>query len=815
MSTIPEILAIGLQHHRAGRLEQAEVLYRQILQVAPDHPDALHYLGLIAHQVGQRDAAIRYLKQAIASNSHSAGIQNSIGVAYRAKGKLEEAAAHLRQALALNPAFADAHNNLGNVLKEQGRLEEAMGHYRQALALRPEYAEAHNNLGSALKELGRLEEAASRYRQALALKPAFADAYSNLGAVLAAQGLLEEAVGHYRQALALRPDHVEARTNLGIALKAQGQFEAAVGHYRQALALRPDYAEAHNNLGNTLRDLGHLEAAVGHYRQALALRAEYAEAYNNLGVALQDQGRLKDAMAQFRQALALRPAFADAYYNLANALRAQGDLAEAATHYRHVLALKPDHAESENQLMHQLQHLCEWENLDALVTRQRSLLRMTPSAKIPPFTILSIPTSPAEQLLSARNWVANCLTAIGHLREGLGFHFPRTAKPRIRVGYLSADFRQHPVASLMAELFDLHDRVCFEVVAYSYGPDDGSAIRKRIIRTCDQFVDIRAAAFTEAARRIHADGVDILVDLMGYTQGARTQIPALRPAPIQVNYLGYPGTLGAEFMDYLITDRFITPPDQAPFFAEQLVYLPDCYQVNDRQRTIAEQVPSRTACGLPDPGFVFACFNNTYKITPAVFDVWMRLLQRVPGSVLWLLAANPSVVTNLRREAQAREVAPARLVFAPRVAHADHLARLCLADLFLDTLPVNAHATCSDALWAGLPVLTSAGETFISRVAGSLLRAIGLPELIIHSLEEYEAVGLRLAQHPAELEGIRERLAKNRLTAPLFDTPRFTRHLETAYQFMWEIYLRGEPPRQIEVPALPNPVHPEPSMGIP
>jgi predicted O-linked N-acetylglucosamine transferase (SPINDLY family) len=291
---------------------------------------------------------------------------------------------------------------------------------------------------------------------------------------------------------------------------------------------------------------------------------------------------------------------------------------------------------------------------------------------------------------------------------------------------------------------------------------------------------------------------------MGYTQGARTQIPALRPAPIQVNYLGYPGTMGAAFMDYIITDRFITPPDQTPFFAEQLVYLPDCYQVNDRRRPIAEETPARVECGLPEAGFIFCCFNNTYKITPAVFDVWMRLLQRVPGSVLWLLAANPSVVTNLRREAQAREVAPARLVFAPRVAHADHLARLRLADLFLDTLPVNAHATCSDALWAGLPVLTCAGETFVSRVAGSLLRAIGLPELITYTLEDYEVLALRLATHPEELAALRTRLAQNRLTALLFDTPRFTRHLERAYEMMWEVYVRGEAPRRIEVPALPS-----------
>jgi predicted O-linked N-acetylglucosamine transferase (SPINDLY family) len=802
MTTIAETFQLALQHHQAGRLAEAEALYLQILEVAPNHPDVLHFLGLIAHQVGQVDAAIRYLEQAIASNSQSAELQNSLGVAYRAKGKLECATAHLRQALALKPAFADAYNNLGNVLKEQGKLEEAMAHYRQALALRPEYAEAHNNLGSALKEQGRLEEAASHYRQALALKPAFADAYNNLGAVLAAQGLLEEAVAHYRQALALRPDHVEALTNLGIALKVQGHLEAAVAHYRQALALRPEYAEAHNNLGNTLRDLGQTEDAVSHYRQALALRPDYAEAYNNLGVALQDQGKLKDAMAQFRQALALRPALADAYYNLANALRAQGDLAEAATHYRQALALKPTFSETENQLMYQLQQLCEWAGLEELFSRQRALLRTVPSPKIPPFTLCAIRSSSEEQWLCARNWVANCLAPIARMRAGLGFDFPRQPKSRLRLGYLSADFREHATAYLVAELFELHDRSRFEVYAYSYGPDDGSAMRRRLVKACDRFVDVRAAGFAETARRVHADQMDILVDLKGYTTGARTQVLALRPAPIQVNYLGYPGTMGADFMDYIITDRFITPPEQAPFFTEQIVYLPDCYQANDRQRAMAQAIPTRPECALPEHGFVFCCFNQPYKITPPVFDTWMRLLQQVPGSALWLLEANRGVAANLRQEAAARGVDPARLVFAPRVPLAQHIARHRLADLFLDTLPVNAHTTCSDALWAGLPVLACVGETFISRVAGSLLKAIGLPELITYTLQEYEALALRLARHPAELAGIRERLAKNRLTAPLFDTPRFTRHLEAAYLLMWDRYVRGESPRRIEVPTL-------------
>ncbi|MEK7223639.1 MAG: hypothetical protein AAB156_05145, partial [Pseudomonadota bacterium] len=419
-----------------------------------------------------------------------------------------------------------------------------------------------------------------------------------------------------------------------------------------------------------------------------------------------------------------------------------------------------------------------------------------------PFTFLAIPTSAAEQLVCARNWAASFAPYVQQ-RETLGFCFSKTPKPRLQIGYLSADLRQHPVACLIAELFELHDRSRVEVVAYSIGADDGSDLRKRLVSACDRFVDLTALSYVEAACAIHKDGIDLLVDLQGYTRLARTPILALRPAPIQVNWLGYPGTMGAEFMDYIITDRFISPPDHAPFFSEKLVSLPDCYQINDRTRQIARKAPTRRACGLPARGFVFCCFNSTNKIMAPVFDVWMRLLRAVEGSVLWLLEANSGTIANLRREASVRGVAPDRLVFAPRASLENHLARHRLADLFLDTVPYNAHVTASDALWAGLPVLTCSGETFASRVAGSLLTAIRLPELITASLSEYETRALQLARNPSELAGLRERLSKNRLTTPLFDSERFTRHLERAYRMMWERYLSGETPHHIEVPAFP------------
>jgi predicted O-linked N-acetylglucosamine transferase (SPINDLY family) len=695
-----DLFAVALQHHHAGRLQEAEALYRQILQARPDHPDALHNLGMIAYQVGRYDVAVDCISLAIKGDPSRAAFHNNLGEAYCRWGRLDEALASYQRALALSPGLLPIISNIGGVLRQQGRLEEAAAHYRRMLQLHPESADLCNNLGNVLQEQGNFEEALVQYRQAVTLKPDCSAVYSNMGGVFYTQGKLEE---------------------------AQACFQ-------QALALNPDFAEAHNNLGNVLRAQDKLEEALAHQRQALRLRPNYVEA--------------------------------------------------------------------ECQALHLTQQLCEWDQLTEGFTRLRSLLSAGTSAPIHPFAFLSVPGSSAEQLRCARNHAARCLAPVARLRDGLGFQFTKADKPKLRVGYLSADFQQHATAYLITELFELHDRTQFEIVAYSYGANDGGPMRARIADACDRFVELTEATFIEAARRIHEDGIDILIDLKGYTRAARPEILALRPAPIQVSWLGYPGTMGAEWMDYIITDRFITPPGHEPFFSEKLVYLPDCYQINDRKREIAKRTPTRKECGLPEKGVVFCSFNNTYKITPAVFDIWMRVLREIPGSVLWLLEANTGAAANLRREAKARGVEPERLVFAPIVPLDRHLARHRNADLFLDTWPYNAHTTASDALWAGLPVLTCAGETFASRVAGSLLTAVGLPELITSSPAAYEALAVRLARTPSELADLRERLAKNRLTAPLFDSERFTRHIERAYRMMWEMYVRGEAPRPIEVPGV-------------
>ena len=441
--------------------------------------------------------------------------------------------------------------------------------------------------------------------------------------------------------------------------------------------------------------------------------------------------------------------------------------------------------------------MCEWERLDEWRTKMRDALSRYDAGKISPFHLLSLPGfSAREQRECAELWMQPRIAASAPERASLPFTFNPSANAKIRLGYLSSDFHQHATSLLMVELFESHDREHFEVFAYSYGPDDRTGMRERLAKNFHRFVDIENLTMGEAARAIHGDQIDILIDLKGYTQGTRTEILTFRPAPVQVNYLGYPGTLGGDFCDYIITDRFLTPPGSAADYSEAFAYLPDTYQPHGRQVPIGKS-PARTAVGLPEQGFVFCCFNQAYKITPEVFDIWCRLLVDVPDSVIWLLK-NSQAEGNLRNQAHRRGVSSDRLVFADDVPHAEHLGRLRLADLVLDTLPYNAHTTASDALWAGVPIVTCAGETFPSRVAGSLLRAIGLPELIAADLDGYYALAADLSSCPEHLIQIRDKLAANRMATPLFDILSYTRHLEALFAAMWQRYQDGERPMAID-----------------
>ena len=447
--------------------------------------------------------------------------------------------------------------------------------------------------------------------------------------------------------------------------------------------------------------------------------------------------------------------------------------------------------------------MCNWQELEALTPKLDRLTRkaLDTGTKSPetPFISFTRNADPSINFSIAKSWSHDIERAISNSKIHFSFNDRKTGKTKIVIGYISDDFRNHPMAHLIGGIFGLHDRDNFEIYCYSYGKNDGSYYRARIEQDSDKFIDISSLSDEASARCINEDQVDILVDLKGHTKGSRFDICALRPAPIQVSYLGFACTTGADFIDYIITDKIVTPEDHSPYYSEKCVYMPHCYMVTDHTQPISNKDWKKADFGLPESCFVFCSFNQSYKIDPVIFDVWMKILKQVPESVLWLLSGNKTAEENLRREAEARGVRSDRIIFAKALPKDEHLARLKLADLALDTRIVNGHTTTSDALWVGIPVITLQGNHFASRVASSILSAIGLPDLITHSLESYEALAVRLAKNTVDIQEIRQRVAENRIVQPLFDTPRFVRNLEIAYKEMWKIFLTGEAPRQIEI----------------
>jgi len=791
---LSQTVRAGFAHQQAGRLERAEALYRKALAKDPDHADALHLLGVIAYQCGKNGPAIQLMERALAALTELPDAHLNYGNALQKAGRLAEAVESYRRAIALNPDYGMAHSNLARALNDQGLFDAGLESSRRAIELIPNFLGAYVNYAAAFLGLERFAEAEVPLRWALDLMPDRAETHRDLGGTLAKLGRFDEAVSPLERAIALNPNDATTHYALGHVLLSLGRFEEALSCFRHALVLSPDQAEIYGNLGFALKELGRPDEAVAHYERALALRPDHAELHNNLGNALKQLGRVDEAIAHYRQALVLKPDYAALYTNLGNALQVLDRLDEAIAHYARALALEPENTTALAKWFREKQNICDWSRYREDEARVRNAIGARASFGHP-FMLLALSSSPEEQLACARQIAAKIAVsnaAVLPLRQ------PRPGE-RIRLGYLSADFRQHPVGLLIAGMIEHHDRRRFEILGYFCGPDDQSAMRARLAGAFDRFADISKMGYRQTAELIDADVVDILIDLTGYTGHTKTAILAYRPAPIQVNYLGYPGTMGADFIDYIIVDRFVVPEDQQPFYTERLVHLPHCYQPSDTGREIANPAPSRAECGLPEEGFVFCCFNTSYKITPAFFDIWMRLLNAVPGSVLWLVAANARVKDNLRREAVRRGVVAERLVFSSPAPMPLYLGRLALADLFLDTLPYNAGATANDALWAGLPVLTCAGKTYVGRMAGALLKAVGLPELITTSLEEYEALALRLAQKPEMLAQLRARLAQNRATHPLFDTERFTRNLEAAYRRMWETWIAGGPPLSFTV----------------
>jgi len=627
--------------------------------------------------------------------------------------------------------------------------------------------------------------------------PNKAAALSNLGIALAQNGRAAEALQCFERSAAIAPRNAETLYNLGNAQLAMQRHEDALESYERTLAVMPGHVAALNNRGNALSALRRSEEALASFDRALALAPDFADAYSNRADALLALRRPDEALASADRALALKTGFAEALNARGNALRALKRFDEAAQAFTELAQAGPRFDHALGDIVDCELRACDWQRFAGDAARVTAAVHEGRRAALP-WVFLGVSGSAAAQLACARTFVAE--------------RFPASAQPlwrgeryrhaRIRVAYLSADFHDHATAHLIAGLFEAHDTARFELTAVSFGPDTDDPMRDRLRRAFPRFLDVRNHSDREVAAMLHESETDIVVDLKGFTAGSRTGILAFRGAPLQVNYLGYPGTMGAPYIDYLIADHHVIPADHDRFYSEKIVRLPDAYQVNDSRRPIAEATPTRAEAGLPQSGFVFCCFNSNYKITPEIFAVWMRLLERVPESVLWLLDGNALATRNLRHEATRCGIAADRLVFAPTLPAAEHLARHRLADLFLDTRPVNAHTTASDALWAGLPLLTCTDEAFAGRVAASLLHAVGLPELVAADLAQYEAIAHRIATTPSLLSELRRRLAQSRGSHPLFDTDRYRRHLEAAYTQMWERWQREQPPESFAVERL-------------
>lgn len=716
-----------------------------------------------AHQLGDIARAEQLYLEAIRRQPTNADAFSNLALILMERGELNSAHHAIRQALAINPQLAAYWSLLGQIASKRNDYPAATAALTQAIRLSPMEPQLHYLLGCTLHEQSDQTSAILAYRRALEMKPGDPDVSNNLGIALQETGQLDKAIQAYREALQHQPQNVNASTNLGIALQTQGQFEQSLAAFQQSLRIAPDHVPTMLAIGNWYLTSGNAREAGKAFSAIARQTPNHSEAHYNLGLVYHTLGHHEFAAQAYQRAAALSPK------------------------YSQLLAL------------HQFQQLAildggERQALLALRELSASQKQGTVTP-VPPFVVITLPieSSAQEQFECARYWSQTTYRYVPRIEAPI-----RPAKSRIRLGYISPDFRAHPGAMLVAELIEAHDRSRFEVFVYSLAPPDNSVFRKRIIRGSDHFIDLRSDSIGAGASKIFEDEIDILVDISGYSQHSRTEILAAHPASIQVNYLGFPGTMGADFIDYILVDDFIVPRDQQNYFSERLVHLPGCYQVNTSHWQLGPAV-TRSQVGLPEDTFVFCAFNNPYKITATMLQLWMRLLHTIPKSVLWLLETNSAVAHNLRQAASKLGVDPARLVFAPKRPLPEHLIRHKLADLFLDCYPVNAHTTASDALRMGLPLVTLSGKTFVSRVAGSLLQTLGLPELITYDFESYEKLVVELATQSSRLTELRYRLNESVKTSSLFDIRSATKKIETAYEQMYARHRAGKNPAPFRI----------------
>lgn len=640
-----------------------------------------------------------------------------------------------------------------------------------------------------LLKQGKLEEAESLYKKILQRDSSFINAHNNLGVLYRLQGKLDLAEEQYRKTIQLNPSYFQGYSNLGNVFRLQGKLQEAEASYRTALRLNPDFADAYNSLGATLQLSGNLEEAAQNYEQAIKIHPGNLDAYGNLGGVLLMLGRIDEAEACLRAVEGSDNA-PEPLYNLANLLKEKTQLYEAAKLYQRVIEQQATFTDAYNGLLECLRGLCAWQQIEEISAKLRDLTKKEIAqgkrTGQTPFTSIAISHDPITNLAIAKSWS----TYIKKRADPeFSFHRGTKAHRKIRIGYVSRDFTDHPVGHIIKTLFKKHDKRKFEVYCFSFGGKRTDRFRQQIEKSVKHFVDITSLGYLDAAKKIRAEEIDILIDLMGHTNANRLEIFAFRPSPIQISYLGFPGSIGADFIDYQIVDKIIVPEGVEKYYAEKLIFMPNCYQVNDQWQQISRKKCTRSDFGIPQDAFVFCGFNRVSKITRELFRSWVNILHAVPGSVLWLQAGDPVAEENIRNEAEKGGIEPKRIFFSKIIPLEQHLKRLPLADLMLDTFPYSGGATTSHALRMGVPVLTLSGKTYISRMSTSLLHAVGMEkELVTRSFEEYESLAIRLARYPKKLQSIRGKLIGNTASSTLFQTTLFAAHLEQAYKKVWEDY---------------------------
>ena len=814
-SSSPELLL--QQAHlflQDGQLSDAAESFKKVLSFYPKNTQILTSLGAITLQLGNFEESFKLLGKSLKIAPTQANAHYYIAIGLSLVKKFDEALKSFNRAIALNPNYAEAYDNRGNVLHELNRYDDALASYERAIVLNPNNAEAYNNRGVTLNDTKRFEEALTSFDSAIVLNPNYAEAYNNQGNTLKELKRFENALACYDRAIALNPRYANAHYNRGGVLNDLKCYEDAIESYDHAIALNPNYAEAFNNRGSSLYDLRRYQEALESYDRSIELNPSVAKSYYNRGIVLYELKRYVDALASYGHAISLNSDYPEAFYNSGLTLAAMNRYEDAVMSFSRSIKLKPDYVKAFNACgitlselrryeeslasfdkavildpdfnflygnrLHARMHLCDWAGLNTQLAKVRTdILNSKKVAR--PFDLLALIDDIELQRKCAELYLNLVTPTLNPLLETV--NYPK--HDRICIGYFSADFHNHATMHLMAELFDSHDKTRFELIAFSFGPDREDAWRKRAIKAFDKFIDVRHFTDKEVALLARSLEIDIAIDLKGFTAENRIGIFAERAAPIQVNYLGYPGTMGAEYIDYLIADRTLITAENQQYYSEKIAYLPNSYQANIAKREVSDKVFTRLDFGLPQTGFVFCCFNNVYKITPSTFDSWMQILMQVEGSVLWLYSENACAIKNLRMEAVKRGVDSSRLIFGAEMRVEEHLARLKLADLFLDTLPYNAHTTASDALYVGLPLLTSIGESFAARVAASLLNAVGLPELITSTPGEYVTKAVLLATNTIKFEEIRQKLLNKLPTSPLYDIKHFTSNIESAYLEMY------------------------------